>query len=82
MSQMTPDAPLYQQLYAHLRAEIESGEFGPGDVLPSERTLAAEYGINRETVRKAIQLLVTEGMVRSYQGSGTLVFPHWRPWED
>lgn len=82
MSQMNLDTPLYRQVYANLRAEIESGEFGPGDVLPSERTLAAEYGINRETVRKAIQLLAIEGMVRSYQGSGTLVFPHFRPWDD
>lgn len=82
MSQMNVGTPLYRQLYERLRTEIESGEFGPGDVLPSERALAAEYGINRETVRRAIQLLAIEGIVRSYQGSGTLVFPHRRSWDD
>jgi GntR family transcriptional regulator len=65
--------PLYQQLQRALREAIESGALGPADALPSERQLAAELGVSRITVRKAIDGLADEGLLVRRQGSGNFV---------
>ncbi|HJV71398.1 GntR family transcriptional regulator [Ideonella sp.] len=65
--------PLYQQLQRALREAIESRCLGAEDALPSERQLAAELGVSRITVRKAIDGLTAEGLLVSRQGSGTFV---------
>ncbi|HEV7298436.1 MAG TPA: GntR family transcriptional regulator [Tepidisphaeraceae bacterium] len=46
-----------------LRSWITEGRFGPGELLPSERVLARELGVARETVRAVVDQLTTEGMV-------------------
>ncbi len=56
-----------------LRSQIELGELAAGDRLPSETELATRYGFSRGTVVKAIELLVTEGVVNRKQGSGSFV---------
>jgi GntR family transcriptional regulator len=65
--------PLYQQLQRALREAIEQRVLGPEDALPSERRLAADLGISRITVRKAIEGLIGEGLLVSRQGSGNFV---------
>ena len=45
--------PLYEQLYNHIRNEIESGKIGPGDKLPSKRALSAHLKISVVTVETA-----------------------------
>lgn len=65
--------PLYQQLQRALRTAIETHVLGPDDALPSERQLAAELGISRITVRKAIDGLAEEGLLVRRQGSGNFV---------
>jgi GntR family transcriptional regulator len=65
--------PLYLQLHRALRAAIDTGVVGPDDPLPSERQLAADLGISRITVRKAIDALVAEGRLLSRQGAGHFV---------
>jgi GntR family transcriptional regulator len=65
--------PLYQQLERALRGAIERGDLAPDDALPPERDLAAEIGVSRITVRKAIDGLVREGLLVRRQGSGTFV---------
>ncbi len=65
--------PLYKQLYHQLRDAIEDGAYEVGHKLPSERRLAAEYGISRLTARKAVSLLRQEGYVTAYQGKGSFV---------
>jgi len=65
--------PLYQQLQRALRQAIESRVLGPDDALPPERDLAVDFSVSRITVRKAIDGLVTEGMLVRRQGSGTFV---------
>lgn len=65
--------PLYQQLQRALREAIERKVLGPDDALPSERQLAAELGVSRITVRKAIDGLTAEGLLVSRQGSGNFV---------
>lgn len=65
--------PLYLQLQRALREAIEQRVLGPEDALPSERQLAADLGISRITVRKAIEGLIEEGLLVSRQGSGNFV---------
>jgi len=70
---MRSDRPAYKQLADLLRTRIVSGEFAPGQPLPSETTLMQEHGVSRNTVRGAIQLLRAEGHVITEHGRGTRV---------
>ena len=54
---------LSQAVSAAVLDRIRSGEFGPGDRLPTEKSLMAEYGVGRNSVREAVQALVTLGLV-------------------
>lgn len=68
---------IHRQLYAILHEAIETGALVAGQRLPSERALAAEYGISRATVRQALHQLVREGLIYSRPGSGFYVAaPH------
>jgi DNA-binding GntR family transcriptional regulator len=69
------ETPIYQQLYAILRAQIDSGELRAGRMIPSEATLAQRYGVARLTARKAVAILRDEGLVRHIVGRGTFVTP-------
>ena len=69
----TSPLPLYQQLQRALRQAIESRQIGPDDALPPEREIAEELHISRITVRKAIDGLVSEGLLVRRQGAGTYV---------
>lgn len=64
---------LYAQLAARLRADIVSGRLRPGQRLPSETTLQQEYGVARETARRAVALLRAEGLVVVRRGHGVVV---------
>jgi DNA-binding GntR family transcriptional regulator len=68
-----PDRAVYWQLAELLAARIESGEWAPGQLLPSEATLAREYELGRDTVRDALGALRAEGKVASRKGLGTFV---------
>lgn len=65
--------PRYHQLKEILRERIRSGEWKPGDLIPSERELSETYGISRMTARQAITDLVNEGVFYREQGRGTFV---------
>lgn len=65
--------PVYRQLAAILRAQIESGELAPGRPVPSERTLTQRYGIAVGTVKKAVEVLRSEGLVHTVTGRGIFV---------
>ncbi|MCD4523945.1 GntR family transcriptional regulator [Nocardioides sp. cx-173] len=54
-------------------AELAARELGPGAAIPSERDLMATYGVSRATVRKAIDGLVSDGLLRRVHGKGTFV---------
>lgn len=69
----TSDAPLYQQLYTHMRAAILRGELKGGTKLPSTRALAFEFNISRNTVLNAYRQLTAEGYLESVEGSGSFV---------
>lgn len=65
--------PKYLHLYEQLAARIRSGEWAPGDRLPSEPQLAEEYGVAYMTARQSIHALVKEGLVNRTHGRGTFV---------
>jgi GntR family transcriptional regulator len=65
--------PRYHQLKEILRERIRSGEWKPGDLIPSERELSETYDISRMTARQAITDLVNEGVFYREQGRGTFV---------
>ncbi|MFC7527058.1 winged helix-turn-helix domain-containing protein [Actinoplanes sp. GCM10030250] len=67
------DRAVFRQLADLLRRQIETGELGPGDPLPSELRLAEDYDISRTTVRQAIGQLRSEGLVTVDRPRGTFV---------
>lgn len=71
------DRPAFQQIADELRRAIHSGEFSPGDALPSEAQLMEHFGVARMTARQALQLLKVEGLIVSEHGRG--VFVRQRP---
>lgn len=66
-------APIYMQLRELVYSKIEDGEYAPGTAIPSENEFAEMYGINRLTVRSAIDALVKEGLLKRVQGKGVYV---------
>lgn len=65
--------PLYVRFQDIIMKKIEAGEFLPGEKMPSERVLAEMYGINRMTVKSAVNALVNKGYLYRLQGKGTFV---------
>ena len=67
--------PAYAQLVNILRHSMSVGILRPGDQLPSEAQLCEHYGVSPMTVRRAINILVDQGIVITEQGRGTFVKP-------
>ena len=61
------------QIAEQIRSSILNGDFTPGDKLPPERELAEMFGVSRPSVREALNMLASSGLVESYQGGGTVV---------
>lgn len=61
---------IYESIYKDLKQRIESNEFAYRELLPSENTLIHTYDCSRNTVRRAISRLVTDGYVQTMQGKG------------
>ncbi len=70
---MKKKAFLYQRLYDDIRRNIEQGAFSAGQLLPSERELGETYGVDRTTVRRALQMLSDDHLVSKLPGKGTIV---------
>ena len=73
MSRNDCKTPFYLQLREIIRNKIEDGEYMPGTAIPSENKLAETFGINRVTIRNAVDALVHEGLLRRVQGKGVFV---------
>lgn len=63
----------YAEIYKDLKAKIENGEYEFQELLPSENHLILTYDCSRNTVRRAISALVTDGYVQTMQGKGVRV---------
>jgi len=69
-------SPLYQQIKALITQSMQSGEWKPGELIPSEVELANRFKVSQGTVRKAIDELAAENLVVRRQGKGTFVATH------
>lgn len=69
-------SPLYQQIKALITQGLESGEWKPGELIPSEVELAVRYKVSQGTVRKAIDELAADNLLVRKQGKGTFVATH------
>jgi len=65
-------ASLYSQISHYLEEEITQ-RYQPGDMLPSELILAARFNVNRHTLRRAVDELVSDGIVQRQHGKGVYV---------
>lgn len=68
-----PGQSRYGALAGALRERVIAGEWPPGSALPSEQTLASEHGVALGTMRRALELLVQQGLVERIHGRGTFV---------
>lgn len=71
--------PVYRQIADILRREIIRGKLAPGSRVPSESTLTQEYGVSRDTARKAVAVLREMDLVVTTPGKGTYVAQVKRP---
>ncbi len=65
--------PLYYQISQLIRQQIESGEIGPGEQIPTEKELQERFDVSRSTVRQAIADLVYAGLLERRSTKGTIV---------
>ena len=65
--------PLYIQIAERLIAQIESGGLSPGEQLPPERDLSEQIGVTRMTLRRALQVLESQGLIVRKHGVGTFI---------
>ncbi|MFD9331801.1 GntR family transcriptional regulator [Streptomyces sp. NPDC060065] len=79
MTEIQRPGALYQQVAAAIREAILSGEFEPGDPLPSEAQLIERYKVSRPTVRNAVSALRAEGLIDVHHGKGSFVRSDGRP---
>jgi GntR family transcriptional regulator len=73
-----PD-PMYRQIADLLCDQIEEGEFDPDKPLPTEKELGVIHGASRNTIRQAIDLLTSWGLVETRPGSGTFIRKQYEP---
>ena len=80
MSHESPTfSPLYRQIKALILQALESGEWRPGQAIPSEQELAARFSVSQGTVRKAIDEMAADNLLVRKQGKGTYVASHNDP---
>ena len=65
--------PPYLRVADALRQRLLGGEWLPGEALPGVIPLAAEYGVGKSTVARAVKILTAEGRLYSVRGWGTFV---------
>jgi DNA-binding LacI/PurR family transcriptional regulator len=63
----------HRQVFEVMRNRIQSGDYQPGDRIPSEAILIEEFGVSRPTVARALQELQHRGLVKRRRGAGTYV---------
>ena len=65
--------PLHLQMYDYMKKKILNGEWAIGTKIPSQRTLAKQFAVNRSTIVTAFEELAAAGLIESKVGSGTRV---------
>ncbi|RYL86853.1 PLP-dependent aminotransferase family protein [Sporolactobacillus sp. THM19-2] len=67
------EVPLYEQVKRHIEDKIKNGVWTPGTRLPSQRSLADSFHVNRSTIITALELLTSRGLIEGRRGGGTRV---------
>lgn len=75
----TNPLPVYTQIVNSIRQSIETGEYKPGDQLPSQRELCEKYHTSLMTMRRVLDELHRVGTIRTIPGKGIYVSQHARP---
>ena len=70
-----PNIPIFQRIKDYLNAEIASGRWKAGELVPSEQALVRQFGVSRMTVNRAVRELTAENVLTRRQGAGTFVAP-------
>ncbi len=73
IGRLSPTLPLYSQIAERVTDRIKAGKLPPGSRLPPERELSESLGVNRMTLRQALHLLESQGLLVRRQGDGTYV---------
>lgn len=63
----------YYEIYLQLKQKILDNEYPEGELLPSENSMAKDYNVSRETIRKALDYLSQDGLIQKKQGLGSIV---------
>lgn len=74
-----PTAPAYEQIAGELRDAILQNRYPEGHRLPTEEELSVEYGVGRQTIRRAFQELMSEGLIYRIRRRGTFAYPVTAP---
>ena len=67
-----------EMVYKQLVSLITKGHLRPGEKLPSERTMATELGVSRQSIREAIYRATTAGLIEVRQGEGTFILSSFK----
>ena len=65
----------YEAVAQAIKTDIENGVYKEGQPIPTEELLTAQYDVSRQTIRKALSLLVEDNLILKRQGSGSVVRP-------
>lgn len=71
--EFVPDRAIYLQIVERMEREIVAGRYPPGERLPSVRELAAEAGVNPNTMQRALADLEGRGLVAAQRTSGRII---------
>ncbi|MEY9890555.1 GntR family transcriptional regulator [Catenulispora sp. MAP5-51] len=73
MARIVRNDALYKQVTDAIRDDITQGVYKPGEALPSEARMLEQYGVSRTTLRQALVILRTEGLIEVQHGRGAFV---------
>ncbi len=73
MARSPSRTPLWKSIAIALTADIAEGRYATGDQLPTESQLAAKFGVNRHTIRRALSEMADQGLVHARRGAGVFV---------
>lgn len=76
---MVDRSSIHQEIISHIKNYIRKNKLAEGDKIPSANTLAAQFGVNRNTVRVALSQLSAQGLIYSEQGKGFFVIGKTKP---
>ncbi len=72
-NQYDPGRPIYMQIMGRIRLRILTGQWAPGERIPGVRELAVEFGVNPNTMQRALSELERDGLLYSERTAGRFI---------